>query len=161
MARAYSDDLRRKLLTAYEQGEGSLPELAGRFHVSLGWAKRISAAYSRTGVKEKPAAGKRGRKSRLTGDAIAYLQSQVKKQPDRTLAELREDLRHDRKIEIGITRIWMVLKQAGLRLKKSHSAPPNRMTRESGPGGNSGKLKAARSTRRSLSSSMKAASRRK
>jgi hypothetical protein len=37
MARAYSDDLCRKFLE-HEQGEGSLAELAERFHVSEGWA---------------------------------------------------------------------------------------------------------------------------
>src|SRR5580698_10994336 len=35
MARAYSDDLRRKFLEAHEQGEGSLTKLAERFHVSV------------------------------------------------------------------------------------------------------------------------------
>jgi transposase len=34
MAKPYSDDLRRKFLEALEQGEGSEPELAGRFRVS-------------------------------------------------------------------------------------------------------------------------------
>ncbi len=36
MARAYSDDLRRKIFEAYAQKEGTQPELAKRFHVSLG-----------------------------------------------------------------------------------------------------------------------------
>jgi transposase len=38
MARPYSDDLRRKLLEAFDQGKGSLSELAEDFGVSLGWA---------------------------------------------------------------------------------------------------------------------------
>ena len=126
MARAYSDDLRRKLLEAHEQGEGSLPELAKRFRVSEGWAWKISAARRRTGKTERPAGGKRGRKSRITTEAIEYLRSRLKQQPDRTLAELQEDLRTHQDIEIGITWLWMVLKQMGLRLKKSRSMPPNR-----------------------------------
>ena len=36
MARAYSDDLRCKLLEAYEAGRGSLQELAKPFGVSWG-----------------------------------------------------------------------------------------------------------------------------
>ena len=44
MAQAYSNELRRKLLTAHKRGEGSLAQLAKRFAVSLGWAKKISAA---------------------------------------------------------------------------------------------------------------------
>jgi hypothetical protein len=35
MARAYEDDLRRKFLGAYDQGEGTLEQLAGVFGVSL------------------------------------------------------------------------------------------------------------------------------
>jgi len=42
MPEAYSNDLRRKLLEAYEEGQGTLEELAERFSVSEGWAKKIS-----------------------------------------------------------------------------------------------------------------------
>ena len=53
MAQAYGDDLRRKFLSAYDQGEETLEELAGRFLVSLGWAKKISAQRNRTGQAER------------------------------------------------------------------------------------------------------------
>lgn len=119
MARAYSDDLRRKLLEAHAQGEGSLAELANRFRVSEGWAWKISAARSRTGRTERPAGNRRGRKSRITAEVIEYLRSRVKEQPDRTLVELQEDLRNHQDLEIGITWLWMVLKQMGLRLKNT------------------------------------------
>jgi transposase len=161
MARAYSDDLRRKLLEAHEQGEGSLAELAKRFRVSEGWAFKISAARRRTGKTERPAGARRGRKSRITGDVIEYLRRRVKEQPDRTLVELREDLREQQHLEIGITWLWTVLKQIGLRLKKSHSVPPSRTARESRHNASSGKEKRGPSTRRNSSSLTKAASRRK
>src|ERR1017187_8271234 len=54
MARAYSDDLRRKLLEAHQAGEGTLSELARRFRVSWAWARKISAAMGRTGGMERP-----------------------------------------------------------------------------------------------------------
>ena len=120
MARAYSDDLRGKLLEAHEQGEGSLRALARRFHVSEAWAFKISSTRSRTGKTERPPGARRGRKSRITAEAIEYLQLQVKGSPDRTLAELQEDLRRQRSIEIGITRLWTVLKQR-LRALKARS----------------------------------------
>jgi transposase len=161
MARAYSDDLRRKLLEAHEQGEGSLAGLAERFRVSEGWAEKISAARSRTGKAERPAGRKRGRKSRITAEVIEYLRSKVKEQPDRTLVELQEDLRNHQDVEIGITWLWTVLRQMGLRLKKSHSAPPNRITSESRSNAGSGNSKRATSTRRNSSSLTKAVSRQK
>jgi transposase-like protein len=43
MAKAYSDDLRRELLQAYDRREGTLKQLADRFSVSLPWAWKISA----------------------------------------------------------------------------------------------------------------------
>lgn len=161
MARPYGDDLRRKLLEAHEQGEGSLAQLAKRFRVSEGWAEKISAARNRTGKTERPAGGKRGRKSRMTSKVIEYLRSRVKEQPDRTLVELQEDLRDNQNIEIGTTWLWMMLRQMGLRLKKSHSAPPSRTASESRLNASSGNSKRATSTRRSSSSSTKAVSRRK
>jgi transposase len=161
MARAYSDDLRRKFLEAHEQGEGSLRKLAERFHVSIGWARKISASLRRTGKKERPPGGKRGRKSRITPKAAEYLRSRVKDQPDRTLAELQEDLQRNQGIGIGITRLWTVLKQMGLRLKKSHSTLPSRIANESEHNASSGSRKPGISIRRSSFSSMRAESRRK
>ena len=58
MPEAYSNDLRRKLLEAYEEGQGTLEELAERFSVSEGWAKKISAVYNRTQKMERPAGAK-------------------------------------------------------------------------------------------------------
>jgi len=40
MAKAYSDDVRRRFLSAYEQGEGTLDELVERFMVSLAYGKK-------------------------------------------------------------------------------------------------------------------------
>jgi transposase len=161
MARAYSDDLRCKFLEAHEQGEGSLSKLAARFHVSVGWAKRVSATLRRTGKKERPPGGKRGRKSRITADAAEYLRLQIREQPDRTLAELREDLQHHQGIAIGMTQLWTVLKQMGLRLKKSRSTPPSRTVSELKPSASSGSRKRNTSIRRNSSSSTRAASLRK
>ncbi len=48
----YGDDLRRKLLSAYGAGGGTLEELAERFVVSLGLAKKISPQQNRTGQAE-------------------------------------------------------------------------------------------------------------
>ena len=131
MARAYSDDLRRKLLEAHQQGEGTLIELAERFRVSEGWARKISAALYRTGQMERPQGGKRGPSSRINADAEQYLREVIRKQPDLTLAELSESLERERGITISVSRLWTVLKDLGLRLKKSHSTPPSRIPRGS------------------------------
>src|SRR5271157_5296378 len=53
MAKSYADDLRRKLLQAYDRGEGTLEQLAERFSVSVPWAWKISAQRKRSGQMER------------------------------------------------------------------------------------------------------------
>jgi transposase len=158
MARAYSDDLRRKLLEAYHSGKGSLTDLAELFGTSVSWAKNVSSTFLHTGKMEGPVGGKRGRRSRVTSEALEYLASRVKEQPDLTLARLREDLEREYGIQIGHSQLWVILKRMGLRFKKSRSVPPNRTASESRPKGNSGGKKPDRSIRSALSFSTKAVS---
>src|SRR5258707_241333 len=67
MAKPYGDDLRRKFLLAYDGGEETLEELADRFLVSVGWAKKISAQRNRTGQPER-VPHQPGRKSRTNAE---------------------------------------------------------------------------------------------
>jgi len=53
MARAYSDDLRRRILEAYGQGEGSEAGLAQRFRVSVSYVKKIRRQLRHTGKMER------------------------------------------------------------------------------------------------------------
>src|SRR5580704_19242091 len=95
MARPYANDLRRKFLQAYEQGKGTLGELAEQFGVSEGWAKKISATRTRTGQIERPP-WRRGPVSRVTVAVQAWMLEQIRKQPDLTLRELQEHCKRPR-----------------------------------------------------------------
>lgn len=119
MAKAYSDDLRRKVLEAHERGEGTLEDLAERFSVSLGWVGKISAAYTRTGGMERPPGRKRGQTSKITPEIEQFLKTLVAAQPDATLDELRSRLLQDKQLGISIGLLWGVLKKLGLPLKKT------------------------------------------
>jgi transposase len=85
MAKPYGDDLRRKFLLAYDQGEETLEELADRFLVSVGWAKKISAARKRTGQAER-VPHQPGRKWRPGAEAQRQVMDWVASKPDLTLA---------------------------------------------------------------------------
>ncbi len=137
MAGAYSNDLRRKFLQAYDQGKGTLTELAERFGVSVGWAKKISARRTRTGQIERPP-WRRGPQSRVTPDVQEWLRNQIRRQPDLTLRELQQQLPAARGLSLSIGRLWWALQQMGLRLKKSHSTPRNRIRRKPNSGGKRG-----------------------
>lgn len=135
MARAYSDDLRRKILEASQQKEATQPELAKRFHVSLGYVKKIRAQQRRTGKMER-IPHHPGRKPRFTEPIRGQLRAWLKQQPDLTLAELQEKLRQQAHLGVSRPSIWAVLrKKMGLRLKKSRSTPKNKRMSKSNSNG--------------------------
>jgi transposase len=129
MARAYSDDLRRKFLQAYEKKKGTLEQLAERFEVSVGWAKKVSARRTRTGQIERPP-WRRGPVSRVTAAVQHWMREQIRRQPDLTLMELQQQLERTQGLGLSIGRLWLALRQMGLRLKKSHSTPKNKTLRK-------------------------------
>ena len=60
MPRAYSDDLRCKLLRSYERSEAGLQDLAERFGVSYGYTKKIRRQQLQSGQMERVAQGRHG-----------------------------------------------------------------------------------------------------
>ena len=130
MAKAYGDDLRRKFLLAYDQGEETLQELADRFLVSVGWAKKISAQRNRNGQAER-VPHQPGRKWRAGAEAQRQVMDWVASKPDLTLAQLQAKLSSEAGISLSLGRVWHLLKKLGLRLKKV--TPRGRAGRRSQP----------------------------
>lgn len=124
MARAYEDDLRRKFLSAYDEGEETLEELASRFLVSVGWAKKISAQRNRTGQAER-VRHKPGRKPHAGPEAQQKVMAWIEARPDLTLAEIQTKLRNEAAVRLSVPQVWYLLRKLGLRLKKSRSTPPS------------------------------------
>src|SRR5271167_100077 len=147
MAKSYADDLRRKLLQAHDRGEGSLQQLAERFSVSVPWAWKISAQRKRSGQMER-VEQRRGTVRKVTAAVEQQLREWVQAQPDLTLAELQQKLAKAQHLRVSIGRLWQVLRQMGLRLKKSHSTPAN-ATRKRTSGGDKASRKRLPESRRS------------
>jgi len=122
MGRPYEDDLRRKFLSAYDAGEETLEELAERFLVSVGWAKKISAQRNRTGQAER-VRHRAGRKPHAGPEAQQQVRAWIEAKPDLTLAEIQAKLRSEAAVRLSLPQIWHLLRKLGLRLKKSHSTP--------------------------------------
>jgi transposase len=118
----YGDDLRRKLLYAYDQGEGDLADLAARFSVSLSWAKNISAKRNRTGKAER-VPHKPGRKPTVGSDMYPQIKAWFQIQPDLTLVEVQQKLNSETGVSLSVPQIWHLLQKMNLRLKKSHCTP--------------------------------------
>lgn len=137
MAKAYSNDLRRKLLEAYDRGEGSLRELAERFGVSSPYAWKISAQRKRSGQVER-VEQRHGPESKVTRAVEQQLRTWVRQQPDLTLVEIQERLWETARLPVSVPRVWQVLRRMKLRLKKSHSTPRNKTLRRISGGGQRG-----------------------
>ena len=85
----YSIDLRERVLTAVDAGEGTQEEIAARFRVSARWIRKLVARRAATGsIAPEPNGG--GRKPLIQGEAAEALRAAVRADPDATLGELRE-----------------------------------------------------------------------
>ena len=120
MAQPYSDDLRSKLLQAYEAGAGSLRKLAVQFRVSWGYVKKIRAQQLRTGEKKLSVQLRHGPVNRMNADVQAKLRGWLREQPDLTEAELRDRLAGTG-VQVVKSRVGQVLRQMGERRKKNAS----------------------------------------
>jgi len=147
MAKAYSDDLRRRILQAYEQGEGSEAGLAQRFRVSVSYVKKIRRRLRQTGKMER-VPHHPGRKPKFTPPVREQLRRWLEQQPDLTLAELQEQLRQHVRLSVSLPSLWMVLGKIGMRLKKSHSTRKSATRRRTGNGAKRSWKTSARSRRR-------------
>lgn len=148
MASAYSDDLRRKFFEAYQRGDGSLAVLALRFGVSLGWAEKLMRTLRQTGSIERPPGSKRGPASKLDPELRERMAAWIQAQPDLTLVELQLRLWEDHGLEVSLSRLWTVLGEMGLHLKKSHSMQPSKTRKRPASSAASGVKRRARSIRR-------------
>jgi transposase len=144
MAQAYSNDLRRKFLQAYDDGEGTLEELAPRFRVSVGWAKKISARRTRTGETDA-AQWRHGPVSRVTETIAEWMREQIRRQPDITLWELGERLAESKGVRLSTTRIWWALRRLQLPLKKNRSMPRSKTASKHSSADKHGRRRSARS----------------
>jgi transposase len=106
--KAYSNDLRERIVAAVERGEHSIRQLARLFAVSLSCIVRLLQRRRRTGsVQPEPHAG--GPAPKLDAAAHERLRQLVAEQADATLEELRDRL--------GIPCCLMTISRALRRLK--------------------------------------------
>jgi transposase len=148
MAKAFSDDLRRRFLSAYERGEETLEELAERFLVSLAYGKKLRGQYRRTGQMER-IEQRRGTPRKLLDEHRERLRSWLLAVPDLTLNQLREKLEQEQGLSISIAHVARTLKRMGLKLKKSRSMPRSATRSKTANGGRSSSHGSPRSRRTS------------
>ncbi len=129
MATPYSQDLRDRILRAYDQGMKT-KWIAEAFHVSPSWARRVKQRRRETGETTHRRMGSPG----VTIVDRAQLNSLVCKHPDATLTELRVMLG----VKCALSTLCEALKQLGFSLKKKRSMRRSRTARMSCKDGPSG-----------------------
>ncbi len=113
--KAYSKDLRLRVLAAYDRG---MPrkEVSETFGVSVSTLKRYLKLRSETGgVEARPIPGPPARKRRLLEEALP---AQVSRNPDLTLSEHCELLEDERGVAVSTATMSRALRRLGLPLKK-------------------------------------------
>ncbi len=138
MAATYSQDLRDRILAAYERGMET-PQIAETFAVSQSWARRVRQVWRETGrTTPLPRGG-----ATIIKIDLERLGELVREQPDATLRELRDRLG----VECSEAAICLALKRLGFTFKKRQSMRPSRIDPMSRNDANAG-ARNSRSARR-------------
>ena len=137
MAAPYSQDLRDRVLAAYDRGMPT-KKIAETFSVSPAWARGIKQRRRETGeTGPRPMGG--ATVIKIDRVKLAEL---VRAQPDATLKELRERLG----VKCAESAICMALQALGLSFKKRRSTRPSRTARTSRSGVRTGRTSSPPST---------------
>jgi len=119
--RTTSLDLRERILAAYDNDEGTRPEIAHRFRVSLGMVKKLLQQRRHTG-DITPRHRFSGRKPTIVGRHRSQFRSLLTRKNDLTLQELRAATG----LTCSLQAINVVLVKMGLTYKKRHSVPASK-----------------------------------
>lgn len=116
--KAYSLDLRQKIIETYENEPISQRNLAKRYRVTLGFIIKLLKQYRETGdIAPKPFNG--GVKLKLTSEQIVILAELIEQNNDATLQELRQLLKEKTGVEVSVTTIFRMSQRLKLTVKKN------------------------------------------
>lgn len=123
--RAYSQDLRERVLRAIERGERPA-EVARRFEVSRVWVYQVRNRWRKDGQRSSLPIG--GHRRSCIADHEAQVRDWLGAEPDLTLAEICERLTKQG-IQIKVPALWHQLDKWNLTLKKNPARQRARTSR--------------------------------
>jgi transposase len=122
--RAYSTDLRERVLVACDRRDGTREQVAARFSVSVAWIRKLVRRRRETGsVDPKPRGG--GRAPAFDAEASRRLREAVRFDPDATLQELARAA----DVSCCASAVHRALVRLGVTRKKSRGGRPSRTAR--------------------------------
>ena len=124
MARAYSQDLRERVIDAGT----SARQAAERFGIGVATA----IVWVRRAREGERSARKQGQPKRSKLDPHReFLLALIEAEPDITIAEMQERLRSEAGVTVSVGTVWTFLDRAGLTFKKRLPTRPSRSARTS------------------------------
>lgn len=127
--KAYSLDLRQKIVDTYLESGISQRQLATRFCVTLSFIEKLLKQYRETGniaskirIKQTP--------PKLNEQQLNVLKEIVQENNDATLAEIREELEKKAGVLIGRSTVDRMLQKMDITIKKKHCMPRKKKQRE-------------------------------
>lgn len=127
--KAYSVDLRQKIIDTYFEGVISQRQLAKRFRVALSFVEKLLKQYRETGsiapkvrIQQTP--------TKLNQEQLNVLDSIVSDNNDATLDELRMLLEQQTGVLIGRSTLDRMLRLLNLNIKKKHYTPLKKRVNE-------------------------------
>ena len=112
--RAYSLDLRQRVMKAYDEGKWTVGQIAERFKVGEWWVHKLKR-QRKAGGDLGPRRGKVGQPRRFDADQVNRLTQYVDKHPDATLERIHEKLA----VDCTLVTIHHTLRRLGYRYKKN------------------------------------------
>lgn len=119
--KAYSLDLRQRVVAAYEAGQTTIKEVAERFAVGETFVKKMLKQKREQGAVQSPAHGG-GKRRTLEEKHLKALRGWLKKEPDLTLRELQEKMLSEKEKSVSIAALGATVQREGLTRKKNQSS---------------------------------------
>ncbi len=116
--KAYSLDLRQKIVDAYAEGKISQRQLAKQFRVALSFIEKLLKQHRETG-SIAPKVRTEQTPTKLTAEQLMVLCSIVEANKDATLDELRYQLAQQTGVLIGRSTVDRMVKKLNLSVKKN------------------------------------------
>ena len=123
--KAYSLDLRQKIVDAYAEGKISQRQLAKQFRVTLSFIEKLLKQQREIG-SIAPKQRTQQTPPKLTDEHLKVLEQLVEEQNDATLEELRDRLEQRTGVRIGRSTVDRMLTKLDLSIKKNTASQRKR-----------------------------------
>ena len=108
--RAYSTDIRGKIIHAYESGGESQRQVARRFDVSLSFVRDLLRQYRETGIVDPKKPG--GSVPKIDNESHQLIRQLVEDNERLPLSRICQVLAEERKLKVSRSTVWRAIRKS-------------------------------------------------